>query len=170
MHDWDMRKMVDLHSVGHISYSGAPILELIGHENNFMASFHKALCQLICMCLYPSKLWKGKICTYQYGIFASFLYWIVTKSLIWISIGKHGWILISQMKLHMGAQLVIVIILFWFFGWPKALFNIFIFPKFLNWTHFFWLFFILHFIHFLDKVVNIYQKIGKLIGLKGINW
>lgn len=43
LHHWNMRKMVDLHSVGHISYSRASILKLICDEDYLMTSFHEAL-------------------------------------------------------------------------------------------------------------------------------
>lgn len=56
-----MRKMVDLQSVGHASYSTSFILILVSNEADFVASLDQTLGQLISMSLNSTKLWEGEI-------------------------------------------------------------------------------------------------------------
>jgi hypothetical protein len=43
LHDWEMRQMVDFHTVGHVSDTSSVTLEFVSDEAHFVTSLNKAL-------------------------------------------------------------------------------------------------------------------------------
>ena len=53
--------MVDFHAIGHMSDATPISLEFICDKGDLMASFNKALGELIAMSLHTSELWEGEV-------------------------------------------------------------------------------------------------------------
>ncbi len=60
--------MVYFQSVGHVSHSASIVLEFVGHETYFMASFNQALGKLISMRFDSSEFREREVSADEYAI------------------------------------------------------------------------------------------------------
>ena len=70
MHQGEMRQVVHLHAISHVSDAASSSLELIGQEADLVATLNKALGELVAMGLNASKLGKSEVSADQYAVFA----------------------------------------------------------------------------------------------------